>query len=517
MNKMLLLCVVLFLAACSADTLPTDPDELRSRANQIEDEQARSTALAQAAAIERQNSTRGAATVAAFEVTQQAAQLALSIERDSATGTAVAANRSDSATMGAMVAEATGTAVARVTEDAQAAALFQQELDYDRRQMDREIVFDYIKNILVVLFFATIILFLAKAADKILERDETNAAQMPQMVEAHGAVMLRDSSRASTAERLLSGGNSGPWVVVNRPRVVNDTPLLPPPAPLRQVELPQFPKGHVLIAGETDSGKTTAMLDILKARRNITVLDPHAAPGEWPGGARVIGGGRDFQSINEFMTNMQAVLSQRYMQRDQGVTRFENITVATDEMPAIVSKLGSAISDAWREWLREGRKVGLFFIVATQSTRVKTLGIEGERDLLTNFAAVIELGKVAKENHPDLVIGQNRPAVLTTLREGARPIVIPYNPQHNPQPQQVQQISAPAPFDNPAVSGLDTEKGRITAAQFQMAARLLKQQAETGRPSGNAIQRAIWEHSGGNAYYYLKQIEQVISEGSRAV
>lgn len=189
------------------------------------------------------------------------------------------------------------------------------------------------------------------------------------------------------------------------------------------VALPPMAKGHVLIAGETGSGKSTAVRAALQRRQNVVVLDPHYKPGSW-GNVKVIGAGRDFESIGIFMEKMRGLLSDRYNQRANGRKEFSPLTVATDEMPAIVSALGREVGDAWREWLREGRKVGLFFIVSTQSTRVRTLGIEGEGDLLENFAYVLMLGKVAAGKYPDLVAGQERPAVIQT-RAGVRPVTVP--------------------------------------------------------------------------------------------
>ena len=153
------------------------------------------------------------------------------------------------------------------------------------------------------------------------------------------------------------------------------------------------------------------MFAVLKNRQQVIVLDPHNTPGSW-GKAQVIGGGRDFESIGQFMQQMGQTLSQRYNQRARGVSQFEPLTVATDEMPAIVAALGRRVDDVWREWLREGRKVGLFFVVSTQSTRVRTLGIRGEGDLLENFNYVLVLGKLAVNQYPDLVRQMNRPSVF---------------------------------------------------------------------------------------------------------
>ena len=192
----------------------------------------------------------------------------------------------------------------------------------------------------------------------------------------------------------------------------------------RPVALPNIPRGHMLIAGETGSGKSTAAHAVAVTRANVRVLDPHWNGTDWPG-LEVIGGGRDFEAIRASMDAMRELLRARYAERLDGRDDFEPFTVFVDEMPAIVSALGREVRDFWREWLREGRKVGLYLVLLTQSTRVRTLGIEGERDVLENFGAVLVLGKLAVAEHPRLVEGMTRPAVLQTMGE-ARPVVIPH-------------------------------------------------------------------------------------------
>ena len=197
------------------------------------------------------------------------------------------------------------------------------------------------------------------------------------------------------------------------------------PEPTMEIKpLPALPSGHVMIAGETGSGKSTAMIQVLKHRDNVTVLDPHDNTETW-GEFRVIGGGRKFDQIAGYLQWMQTELQRRYRQRSQGQKEFEPLTVATDELPAIVSEIGKDFGLVWRQWIREGRKVGLFIVVCTQSTRVKTLGIEGEGDLLENFSYILELGKLAQTDFKQLTQNMDRPAVIRSIG-GVYPITIPY-------------------------------------------------------------------------------------------
>lgn len=266
-------------------------------------------------------------------------------------------------------------------------------------------------------------------------------------------------------------------------------------APVR--ELPRLPQGHVLIAGETGSGKSTAARAVLAARSNVVVLDPHAAPGDW-GALTVVGGGRDFGAIGQHVAQMSRLLTERYQERDAGRRQFDPITIAIDEMPAVVTECGRDVAMAWRMWLREGRKVGLYLVVMTHSTRVTTLGIKGEGDLLENFnAGVIELGQVARDNHPQLTQRMQRPAVLRTLH-GARPIVIPYQAAgpaaEEPQdaPYEIVHV-APAPTYADPKNLSRAEQDRIRS----MLARGL---------SSREIEQTIFGYTGGAAYTAVRDV-----------
>lgn len=226
---------------------------------------------------------------------------------------------------------------------------------------------------------------------------------------------------------LIRDGNGFRVLPGTLPR--RDEPLLlgaPEETAVQPVPLPTLDIGHVLIVGETGAGKSTTMRALLAHRDQVVVLDPHAGPNDWQG-MQVLGGGRNFTQISEFMDWMVDELSTRAEQRRSGQTAFPPLTVATDEMPAIANELGKDVYANWQRWMREGRKFGLYIVVSTQSTRVKTMGIEGEGDVLNNFAGIVYLGKTAVEEYPDLASSMEWPAVLRT-NKGPRPVIIPHNP-----------------------------------------------------------------------------------------
>ena len=152
--------------------------------------------------------------------------------------------------------------------------------------------------------------------------------------------------------------------------------------------------------------------------------------------------------------------------------------------------------------------MGLFFVVSTQSTRVKTLGIEGESDLLENFAYVLALGKVATTEYPDLVRGMTWPAVIRTT-QGARPVIIPHEDEgisaaaYHEMPRQQELIEErPQSFTAPIPQPIVTEKwGTIEPLEIMNVLRM-KRAGESGR----AIERTVFGSEGGAAYYKVQTI-----------
>ena len=329
------------------------------------------------------------------------------------------------------------------------------------------------------------------------------------------------------------------WIMVDAngaPMVLNRPPrVLPPPAPTplalpagataEPVPLPPARRGHVLVAGETGSGKSSAMVEVLRSRAGAVVLDPHWNGRDW-GGARVIGAGRDFDAIREYMDEMRRMLRERYEARAGGRTEFPPLTVAVDEMPAIVGAVGREIETVWREWLREGRKVGLFLALATQSTRVRTLGIEGEKDLLENFTYVLVLGNVARREYGALANGMTHPAVLVT-KGAARPVVIPYEPAAavvSAVGEVAREVPAgdldgdgdgdvillPGPMFMAPAPVYEPDPDNMTEAD---RARVVAEYRRSG--SMAAVQRAVfpsYSGSGGRAFYAIKDVLVEVGE-----
>ena len=221
--------------------------------------------------------------------------------------------------------------------------------------------------------------------------NRTGRATMPQLtapdvqmyttLAALAVEMQREvSKRAQYFAPAVKGGQGASFLPIPE-----NTPALPMP---QLQPLPMFPDRHLLIAGATGSGKTHAAKYLLAGRQNVTVLDPHDDGATWPGHCHVIGGGRNFQAIAQSIKDAGALLDNRYHLRDiGGGGHFDPVTLAIDEIPTIIAH-DPDVSKQLMQIGMEGRKVGVFLLLLTQSVLVRSLGIEGQGDLRENFATV---------------------------------------------------------------------------------------------------------------------------------
>jgi len=299
--------------------------------------------------------------------------------------------------------------------------------------------------------------------------------------------------------------NPDGWRVVPAPRsVAAPVRMLPPPvedAPA-PVQLPVLSSGHVLIVAPTGGGKSMTLREIVDHRQNVTVLDPHYTPGAW-GNARAIGGGSDYEAIIEYMRYIQNEIIKRSQARANGVLQFEEMTVISEEMPAIISHCGPEAGRIWRYVAREGRKFKLFWGVIAQSDRVKTLGLDGEGDLLDCFHHRIYLGSIAVERYPTLVKNMPRPAILVSGHNAPQPVVIPYDPRKDPEsPQFAPRLLTQAqPAADYAEPGMATEGGFVTRAEMD---KMLSYERQGW--SRRKISAELYGTEGGAAYQRVKGV-----------
>lgn len=169
---------------------------------------------------------------------------------------------------------------------------------------------------------------------------------------------------------------------------------------------------HVLLVGDTDSGKTTTARALAKERSytgKVLVIDPNATPDRW--GIPAIGAGHRFDQINQVLKWLTAELTRRYQERAQGKTDQEDLTIIVDEMNLIVDECGDAAKVFLKRLARSGREARMKIVILGQSDRVRALNIEGEGDIREQFATV-RLGYKAREKFPQQLAEVERPAAL---------------------------------------------------------------------------------------------------------
>lgn len=174
---------------------------------------------------------------------------------------------------------------------------------------------------------------------------------------------------------------------------------------------------HVAIAGKTGGGKGSLMrlimVQLCSIGATVVLLNPHymrwvrAKEGkefdeDWSPfeGNHFKSGkpylkispleGAEFSTISEYLEwAVKELLEKRKREGRTGGIRFRPYFIVIDEWPSIVGKLGKSAASRLGELLREGRKFGIFVMVASQNFQVKTIGVEGEggvrKCLLTVF------------------------------------------------------------------------------------------------------------------------------------
>jgi hypothetical protein len=178
---------------------------------------------------------------------------------------------------------------------------------------------------------------------------------------------------------------------------------------------------HGIILGATGSGKSTiATWLAMQLNGDIVVLDPHATPDDW-NGLEVIGAGRNYATIADFMRFSMKMMNDRYEERNQGKKKFNQLTIIVDEFPAIAaSKEAGKICKEWLKTLaREARKVGMKLLILTQGAEVKSMGIEGEGSLRASFC-YLRLGELAIAHAKSLKDDH----LLTEVKRLKRPCMI---------------------------------------------------------------------------------------------
>jgi len=174
------------------------------------------------------------------------------------------------------------------------------------------------------------------------------------------------------------------------------------PAPIQNTDIKKaLSKPHILILGETNSGKSTLVKFLIShASAPSIVLDSHAAPDDWQN-MTVIGMGRNYRAIGQEVDRLVELMNNRYELRGTGQKSFEPLIIVLDEFPACVANLDKSFTEQIMILVREARKVSIKLIVLSQGSEVKSLGIEGQGSIRECFA-MVAIGKFATEKAKSL-------------------------------------------------------------------------------------------------------------------
>jgi hypothetical protein len=147
---------------------------------------------------------------------------------------------------------------------------------------------------------------------------------------------------------------------------------------------------HRLIIGHSGGGKTTLLhsmaVDWAARGQRVVVLDPDAAPGQWPG-CRSFGHGDDYAGIGQALALVSQEIAKRRTARAEGQRRFTPVHIVIDESQDVIAEVPAALN-VIETLARRGRKIGMHATLGVQDKQVKTLGLEGKSDLLRNFQVV---------------------------------------------------------------------------------------------------------------------------------
>jgi len=220
------------------------------------------------------------------------------------------------------------------------------------------------------------------------------------------------------------------YLLQRNPRIVGGTtPLLeaqPRPEPILDA-LGRTQRG--LIVGVQDAGKSTLLrylADDARQAGHVVVIDPHTYQGKWPATCNVVGGGRDFNQIDQALSALLGMMNARYQRMAAGHSdrcTETPVTVIIDEWLAVAQSCPNA-KGTIITLLSESRKASMRVYVGCHSESVKSLGLDGQGDLRDGFEIYhLEISQQTGE----------RQAYLEVKRRG--------------QPRQITPLALPGPYN----------------------------------------------------------------------
>ena len=163
---------------------------------------------------------------------------------------------------------------------------------------------------------------------------------------------------------------------------------------------------NTLVWGGQGSGKTSLTraiaADKLAHNQKIIVLNPHGSAGTWQG-MKLIGAGKDYKAVEEFMRSYLALIKKRYQLFEQsGIS--ENDFLEQLLKAGLVESVICEEASSWSEnvdqellheftrtGLTESRKVGLPLLIVTHDPSLDFMGLKKGARLRDKGMAIVEL------------------------------------------------------------------------------------------------------------------------------
>lgn len=185
---------------------------------------------------------------------------------------------------------------------------------------------------------------------------------------------------------LAKAFNGGPVGAIATSPTATASPSNPPPSPAATASPPSSPLtdaerryNSILIWGPMGSGKSSFALGLIAERaamgHKLIILNPHAYAGQYPDGATVLGGGKNYSAIDEGLEAIAAMETARYrVFESQGPgAKFEPITIVMEEITLWGERAKNA-APAFASALSDWRKINLKLIAVGHDRTLAALG-----------------------------------------------------------------------------------------------------------------------------------------------
>lgn len=185
---------------------------------------------------------------------------------------------------------------------------------------------------------------------------------------------------------------------------------------------------HLLIVGPTGSGKTTFTRSLLTVRVGEAIVVTPKPDDPW-GNLPIItiDDSGTFTDMQRTFAALDSEVKRRLVASKRGEPTGIPLTVVIDDAPVGLGECGDTAISLIKLVARLGRSFNVRLVLLSQSTRVESLGIRGEGDLLSNLHRIDIAKHQATTVLDGAVVNLDMGEVVRSLREAStlRPWPVP--------------------------------------------------------------------------------------------